>query len=75
MYFTQFYQKSATSDKTIEACGDRAVIILDGREQAGTHHSISRYECVRRGYTHYSVHTGSAFSRSRRISDIVKVAK
>lgn len=59
MYFATFYQPSAIQpDKLIEACGDRAIIILDGREHAATHHSISAAECKKRGYKAYQLHKG-----------------
>jgi hypothetical protein len=76
MIFAQFYQTAVypvVTDKIIEACGDRAVIILDGRNSSDTHHAISAAECKKRGYIAYSVHAGESFSRSRTVSSIIRV--
>lgn len=63
MYFAQFYQFGAVSGKPIEACGDRSVIILDGRESRASHNGIALVECRARGYVGYSLHKGSGFNR------------
>lgn len=34
--YIQYYQKSAISDDLISACGDRSVLILDGRQNLET---------------------------------------
>ena len=70
MLFAQFYQLSTGyisgtippqfgEKKVIEACGDRAVIILDGRILQSFNENIARQECLRRGYIGYSLHKGS----------------
>ena len=66
MYFAQFYQKAvwpAGSNELIEATGDRAVIILDGRMGWSIREVITREECAKRGYVAYSLHVGDSFSR------------
>lgn len=71
MVYVQFYQKSAIDeDEIIEACGDRSVIILDGRNTLFTHHSISEAECKRRGYVAWRVFHGETFSRSSPIGSV-----
>lgn len=50
MLFAEFYQKSAISDAIIPACGDRSVIILDGRYNIADNAAIARQECKKRGF-------------------------
>lgn len=54
--------------KPIEACGDRAVIILDGRNNSQTWHAIARAECKKRGYIGYVLRRGERFTQARDIS-------
>ena len=69
MKFAQFYQRSAVNPANIiEACGDRSVIILDGRECGATHHGIAEFECRARGYVGYSLHSGDSFTRSHQVA-------
>ena len=66
MIYAQFYTKSAIDpDRIIEACGDRAVIILDGRNSRSTHNAVARDECKKRGYIGYTIHKGDGFGESR----------
>lgn len=75
MYFASFYQPSAIDpNQLIEACGDRAVIILDGREHAATHHQISAIECRKRGYKAYQLHKGESFTRVSKSSTLYRIA-
>ena len=48
----------------IEACGDRSVIILDGRSTRDTHSDISRTECTKRGFKGYTLYKGETFTRA-----------
>jgi hypothetical protein len=74
MKYVRFFQKSATTPyRLIEACGDRAVVILDGREADRSHHSIAREECEKRGYLAYQLHRGDNFLRSTAYTPIVSV--
>ena len=57
----QFHQKSAISGELIPACGDRAVIILDGRVRSDTHHAIAKEEALLRGYPAYQLHRSERF--------------
>lgn len=59
MHFAQFYQRSAIdASKLIEACGDRAVIILDGRTSSQEHARIAERTARERGYLGYTLHKG-----------------
>ena len=75
-YYAQFYDRSAIDpDHIVEACGDRAVIILDGRNGRATHNAIAREECKKRGYIGYTIHKGEGFGyyRSRMIQTYITV--
>ena len=64
MYFATFYQTSNLSDsKLVGAAGDRAVILLDGRQHIDTHHAIAAVACKKRGYKAYKLHKGASFTR------------
>lgn len=71
MYFAQFYQLPVNHGQSdlspIEACGDRSVIILDGRETLPSMHDTSLIECMKRGYIGFSIHKGDSFTRSAMI--------
>jgi hypothetical protein len=74
MIYAQFFQHSAIDkSKLIEACGDRAAIILDGRNTTDTHKHIAAHECKNRGFVAYQLHKGDSFTRSNPISQIFKV--
>lgn len=65
MLFAQFWQPSAIDQtKIVEACGDRAVIILDARFNQKANMQLSESECAKRGYTAYQWHKGDSFTRS-----------
>jgi hypothetical protein len=55
--------------KPIPACGDRAVIILDGRNDVGTWHNIAASECKKRGYMGYRIMKGQNFTTAKPITD------
>lgn len=66
MRFVQFYGRSAVNPaEVIEACGDRAVIVLDARESFSRQLDYCESQCRLRGYVGFSVHAGESFSRSR----------
>lgn len=74
MIYAQFFQPSATNKETlIEACGDRSVIILDGRNSKATHNDLARTEAVKRGYSAYQLMSGATFTRSAPIGQIINV--
>jgi hypothetical protein len=79
MIYAQFWQMSVAhqwnnfTSAPIEACGDRAVIILDGRNSMATHREIAKVECTKRGYIGYTLHKGESFTRSKPITEFEKV--
>lgn len=62
MIFAQFYQKGTTG-KLIEACGDRAVIILDGRRSQHYNMAVAAETCAKRKYIGYALFRGDSFTR------------
>jgi len=60
-YFATFFQFAVYpvgSTEVIEACGDRAIIILDGRESTLNHERIAARVARERGYVGYKLHKG-----------------
>lgn len=68
MIYAQFYHLGVISKTPIEACGDRSVIILDGRNSSATWHEIAARECAKRGYIGWRLFRGETFTRSRAVS-------
>jgi len=74
MLYAQFYNKCAvTKGQLIEACGDRAVVIYDGRVSRDTTLADAAVECKKRGYSGYALFHGPSFTRSTRVTSIQKV--
>lgn len=71
MYYAQFFQRGAVTGEPIEACGDRSVIILDGRESKNKMHEFAESECNRRGYIGWQLFKGDTFTRSAPISEVI----
>lgn len=77
MHFATFYHRAvypAGTDKLTEACGDRAVIILDGRSTHATRTAIAREECAKRGYLAFQLHIGATFARVQWSGPVVKLS-
>jgi hypothetical protein len=53
--------------KPIPACGDRSIIILDGRNNRATHVHIAREECRKRGYVGFTLNSGRTFCDSHEV--------
>jgi hypothetical protein len=74
MHFAAFYQNPVDYGQAdispIEACGDRAVIVLDGRQSHATRVAIAAHECAKRGYVGFSLHMGETFTRSSMVRPI-----
>lgn len=68
MYYAQFYQKALITGKVIEACGDRSVVILDGRCTRQWMAETAAAECKKRGYVAWRLYKGDSFTRSMPIS-------
>lgn len=69
-YFAQFFTRSAIDqNRIVEACGDRGVIILDGRMSKQSMGEVAARECVKRGYVAWQVHQGD-FRQSKAISQV-----
>ena len=70
MLYAQFYQPPVSgpwndySTDPIEACGDRAVVILGGRHNLPDNAQIAERTAIERGYVGYSISKGQTFTRS-----------
>lgn len=71
MIFVQFYYRSPISGNLIEACGDRSVVALDGRNNIGTHHDIAAQEAIRRNYSAYQIRKGKLSEGGEALTIIV----
>ena len=58
------------SSALVEACGDRAVIILDGRYTKRDNMDIANREAVKRGYLAYQLWQGETFARATPVSQV-----
>ena len=73
MIYAQFYHYGAiTKDTLFEACGDRAVIIYDGRVRNSNLLADAVQECSKRKFDAVALFRGETFTRSVRITEIVK---
>lgn len=70
MRYIQFFQKSALDDSLIEACGDRAVVIVDARLAVWRALLVGESECKRRGYLAWQIFEGKSFTDSIAISHL-----
>lgn len=62
MIYVQFFHRRGFD--YAEACGDRAVVVLDGRKKLGTHLQAAAAECRQRGFAAFQVYKGASFIRS-----------
>lgn len=83
MYFIEFYQMSTgyvpgsipprfddAHKQLIPACGDRSVIVVDGRIKKSSIAELAKNEAVKRGFAGYRVHRGESFTRSVPVSGV-----
>jgi hypothetical protein len=63
MYFAEFYHRTQSGQFT-EACGDRSVLILDGRESATSHHTHAIQWGKKHNFAAYKLCTGESFTRA-----------
>ncbi|MCA1800102.1 MAG: hypothetical protein LC650_02265 [Actinobacteria bacterium] len=73
MYFAEFWDKSATSNQLIPACGDRSVYILDGRNTLTTQIDDAHKWAKTHGYKGFEIRKGPQFTRARAISSFIFV--
>ena len=77
MRFAQFYQMSVAlkgkPSQPIEACGDRAVVLLDGRNSVAVSAAFAKRECQKRKYIGFSIHEGESFNRARVVRKMEKI--
>ena len=73
MTYVQYFHKGVLSGEDIPACGDRAVVVLDGRQNLNTwKRDAVKFNGVRRpSYTAYQLMQGESFTRSMPIGSIV----
>ena len=74
MRYVQYYHKGVISGDLIPACGDRAVVILDGRNSISTSIQDShKYNGYRRtNYLAFKLFEGANFSGAKPITEIIQ---
>lgn len=65
MYFAEFYQR-LSNGLISEACGDRSVLVLDGRESADKHHSHAIEWARTHKFVGYKLCKGASFTDVQR---------
>ena len=73
MIFAEFYTRGLVSGELITACGDRSVIILDGRYSLEKNIDIAAYWCKQRNYNAFTIGKGDSFTQSKKLTGIIKV--
>lgn len=80
MVYVQFFMPSIpgfwnnNSTALIEGCGDRAVIILDGRESLHSHTNFAQVEGAKRGYKGFQIRKGDNFTRSSPVTKVIEIS-
>lgn len=69
MIYAQFYHYGLYGN-LVEACGDRAVVILDARFKPAANGDIAAHECKKRGYDAWAIFKGESFMNSVRVSEV-----
>ena len=70
MYFVEFYNSLADENS---ACGDRAVLILDGRESLFNHRKHAKDWAHKHGFKAYEIRRGDSFTRSQIIAEKIGI--
>lgn len=65
MIFAQFFRTDLNGNLS-EACGDRSVIIVDGRLSLNSKRELAARECKARGFEAWQLFTGDSFNRGIR---------
>lgn len=82
MVFIQYFHYAVpgpwndhAKNELIETCGDRGVVILDGRTSLATmHHDARNFNSdVLRQYPAYQLFKGETLTRSHSISEVIKL--
>ncbi len=73
MVYAEFYHKSAVSDELIPGCGDRSVLILDGRNRLETMHHFAKDFARKHGWLAYTINRGDSIIRSKPVTKVMPV--
>ncbi len=74
MVFVQYYRYGCITGELIQACGDRSIFILDGRNSLTTmiNDSIKANKLPDRKYPAFQIFKGDNLLRSYPINNIIK---
>lgn len=70
MYYAEFYHDAAGNQP---GCGDRSVLILDGREALHSQYIYAQDWCVKHNWKSFRIMKGESFSRSAAISPLQSI--
>ena len=73
MIFAEFYTRGLVSGELIPVCGDRSVVILDGRYLLEVNLDIAAYWCKHRNYDAFAICKGDSFTQSKKLTRIIEV--
>jgi hypothetical protein len=71
--YVQFFIAGAYSGEPVGACGDRAVVRLDGRLSQLQKETIAEAECKQRGFIAWQLIKGPSLLRAKPITKIVSL--
>jgi hypothetical protein len=63
-HYAQFFHLDLAGNLA-EACGDRAIIRLDGRQGQHTHEFLAEKECKKRGFIAWQLISGSSLLQAK----------
>lgn len=71
--YIQFYCLSPITNELIEACGDRSIIKLDGRQSQLTHELLAAQECHNRDYIAWQLIRGWSLLQAKPVTRIISL--
>jgi hypothetical protein len=66
MKYVQYYHRGVKTGRIIPACGDRAVVVLDGRNSLASMQQDAIFIARQRGYTAYQILEDDTLARGVR---------
>jgi hypothetical protein len=63
-HYAQFFHLDLAGNLA-EACGDRSIIRLDGRQSQHTHECLAEQECKQRGFIAWQLISGSSLLQAK----------
>lgn len=71
--YAQFFIRGCEFGNIIEACGDRAIVRLDGRMNQLNMETVAEEECRKRNYVAWQLIRGESLLRAKPFTKIVSL--